>query len=249
MYNNVNLSYSTNLSFEVNMLKKFFKKKTTNLKNDPMITYIQQQLESVKKTRSLDQTLEDAIFTVIDTETTGLDLEKDKLINIAAVKVQNFKILDFYDAFINPEMPIPPESIKWHHITDDMVKDKPTVEEVLPEFIRFIGDSVLVGHHVGFDIRMINKDLKLHYGSELYNYWLDTMLIYCKAIIMKDAHVGLDYLFDIYKVKCNGRHTALGDALATAEVFNKMISQAHKNFKTVAELYNSQNTNLTSNNM
>ena len=231
------------------MLKKFFKRKTSMSDTDPMTLYIRKQLESVKKTRNLNQSLEDAIFTVIDTETTGLDMENDKLINIAAVKVQNFKILDFYDAFINPGMPIPPESIKWHHITDEMVKDKPYVEEVLPEFIRFVGDSIIVGHHVGFDINMINKDLKLHYNAELHNYWLDTMLIYCKAIIMKDTHVGLDYLFDVYKVKCSGRHTALGDALATAEVFNKMISQAHKNYKTVAELYNSQHTNLTSNNM
>lgn len=230
------------------MLNKFFKKKTAKLSDDPMTSYIKILTEKVKKTKNLRETLEDAVFSVVDTETTGLDTINDKLINIAAVKVKNFKIIDFYDAYINPEMIIPPESIQWHHITDEMVVDKPTVSEVLPEFVKFVGDTTIVGHHIGFDIKMLNKDLKLHFDTELYNSWLDTMMIYSKGIVMKDVHVTLDYLFEVYKVNCTGRHTALGDALATAEVFNKMISQAHKSFRSVQELVECQKAFTTANN-
>jgi DNA polymerase III epsilon subunit family exonuclease len=228
------------------MLSKIFKKKPKYDINDPVVLYVKNLTESVKKTKNLNLPLEEAVFSVIDTETTGLDMEKDKLINIAAVKVKNFKIIDFYDTFINPEMKIPPESIKWHHITDDMVVDKPVISEVLPEFLKFIGDSTLVGHHVGFDIKMLNKDLRNYYGTELQNSWVDTMMVYARAIIKKDQHVTLDYLFDIYKVTCSGRHTALGDAIATAEVFNKMIAQAGQVFRSVKELCDAQKSFVNS---
>lgn len=231
---------------EVNMLSKIFRRKSSKITVDPMASYIKSLTEKVKKTKCTSDSLEDAIFSVIDTETTGLDTLNDKLINIAAVKVKNFKIIDFYDTFINPEMMIPLDSIQWHHITDEMVVDKPKVSEVLPEFIKFIDNSTIVGHHVGFDITMLNKDLKLYFNTELHNNWLDTMMIYQKAIIKKEQHTTLDYLFEVYKVNCEGRHTALGDALATAEVFNKMISQANKTFRSVGELCEAQKTFVNS---
>ncbi|HAL86526.1 MAG TPA: 3'-5' exonuclease [Deferribacteraceae bacterium] len=193
----------------------------------------------------MTEKIEDAVFSVVDTETTGLDLSKARVINIAAVKVQNFKIIDFYNTFINPEMIIPPESIKWHNITDEMVKDKPKVEEILPDFMKFVGTSVIVGHHINFDIKMINKELNGCFGCQLHNQWLDTMLIYSRAIIKKEDHLTLDHLFDVYNVKCNGRHTALGDALATAEVFTKMVFQANEHYSTIRELVDCQKSLLT----
>ena len=76
------------------------------------------------------------------------------------------------------------------------------------------------------------------------NDWLDTMLLYANAIIKKDEHYSLDHLLDKYRVTCNGRHTALGDALATAEVFTKMMMQISREFKTVRELCQCQKASL-----
>jgi len=121
-----------------------------------------------------------------------------------------------------------------------MVKDKPTAGEVLPDFINFVGSSVIVGHHINFDITMINKELSDCFGCRISNRWLDTMLIYSRAVVKKDDHYSLDYLLRKYKVTCNGRHTALGDALATAEVFTKMINQARSGFSTVKALMECQ---------
>lgn len=223
------------------MISKLFNKKTAQDKlKDPVAVYVNRLCENFARNITLDESIENAVFSVVDTETTGLDMNNARIINIAAVKVQNFKIIDFYNSFINPEIPIPVESIKWHNITDEMVEDKPTAAEVLPDFINFVGSSVIVGHHINFDIKMINKELNEAYGCAICNSWLDTMLLYSRAIVKKDEHYGLDHLLTVYKVVCNGRHTALGDALATAEVFTKMISLAKRDFATVRELADCQ---------
>jgi DNA polymerase-3 subunit epsilon len=220
--------------------KLFGKKSVDNKPKDPIALYVHKLCDMAKAYNPLGEKIKDAVFSVVDTETTGLDINQARVINIAAVKVQNFKIIDFYNTFINPEIIIPPESIKWHNITDDMVKDKPKVEEVLPDFLKFVGSSVVVGHHINFDIKMINKELLNSFGCQMSNQWLDTMLIYSHAILKKEDHHTLDHLFGVYNVKCNGRHTALGDALATAEVFTKMIFQANKNYDIVRELVDCQ---------
>ena len=222
--------------------KLFTKKQDTGIPSDPVAFFVNKKCEHIAKNKTLGEDIENAVFSVVDTETTGLDINEARIINVAAVKVQNFKIIDFYNSFINPECEIPKESIKWHNITDEMVSDKPTVCEVLPDFINFVDNSVIVGHHINFDIKMINKEMMSSFGCQMSNDWLDTMLIYSRAVIKKDEHYSLDHLLDKYRVTCNGRHTALGDALATAEVFTKMITQVSREFKTVRELCQCQKT-------
>jgi len=224
--------------------KLFNKKQDAGKPLDPIALFVNKLCDNITQTKTLDENIQNAVFSVVDTETTGLDINDARIINVAAVKVQNFKIIDFYNSFINPEMIIPPDSIKWHNITDEMVVDKPTVGEVLPDFINFVGNSVVVGHHINFDIKMINKEMNNTFGCQMNNDWLDTMLLYSRAIAKKDDHYSLDHLLDIYNVTCNGRHTALGDALATAEVFTKMIMQASNEFRTVRELCTCQKTNF-----
>jgi DNA polymerase-3 subunit epsilon len=219
------------------MIGKLFNKKQDIVKpTDPIAMFVHSICEKITNNKTMDINLEDAVFSVVDTETTGLDIKEARIINVAAVKVQNFKIIDFYNSFINPETEIPKESIKWHNITDEMVEDKPTAGEVMPDFLNFVGDSIIVGHHIAFDIKMINKEMGDAFGCHMNNHSLDTMLIYSHAIAKKDDHYSLDHLLDLYNVTCNGRHTALGDALATAEVFSKMITQASNEFRTVRAL-------------
>ncbi len=219
------------------MFEKFFKKIRIDHHSDPIVKYVVKICDTYNKTNFLNRTVFDTEFCVVDTETTGLDINTAKIINLAAVKIKNFKIVDYYNVFINPGKNIDPESVKWHGITDDMVKGKPFVVEVLPEFLKFIRKSVIVGHHIKFDMDMISKELMETFGCALKQKYLDTMFIYTRGIAKKNDHVGLDFLLDLYKVKCNGRHTALGDAMATAEVFNKMVMQISDTYKMVGDLY------------
>lgn len=219
------------------MFGKFFKRNILDKSSDPIAAYVVKICNDYNKANFLDNSLSDTEFCVIDTETTGLDIVKAKIINLAAVKIKNFKIMDYYNAFINPGIDIDPDSTKWHGITNEMVADKPYIAEVLPEFMKFIRKSILVGHHIKFDLDMISKELKETFNCVIKQKYLDTMLIYTKLIAKKNDHVSLDYLLELYKVKCNGRHTALGDAMATAEVFTKMITQLSDTYSSIRSIY------------
>ena len=170
------------------------------------------------------QPLEALTFTVFDTETTGLNPRGgDEIISIGAVRIVNLKLLraECFDQLVNPQRQIPWDSIKFHGIRQDMVKDKPTVDQVLTQFHRFAIDTVLVGHNVAFDMRMIQMK---EAGTGIYfiNPVLDTMLL---SAVVHPTHRdhSLGGIAERMGVTIEGRHTAIGDAVTTAKIFLKLI--------------------------
>ena len=105
------------------------------------------------------QTLDDT-YVVFDLETTGFSSIKDKIIEIGAVKVENGVITDKFSTFVNPKVPIPFEITQLTSITDDMVMDAPDIETILPQFLEFVGDAVLVAHNAGFDVSFIEQNCR-----------------------------------------------------------------------------------------
>src|SRR3990167_4876510 len=101
-------------------------------------------------------------FICFDCEATGLDPEKDKIIEIAVAKFTFSKILETKEDLIDPRCPIPPESIEIHHITDSMVQGKPKIQEVLPAYLEIIDRYILVGHGIPFDIALIENAARLN---------------------------------------------------------------------------------------
>lgn len=101
--------------------------------------------------------LRKATFICLDCEFTGLDSEKDRILELAAARFTFSEILDQYEALVNPECPISQESFSIHHISQEMITDKPRVPEVLPQFLEFVGRDPIVGHGVGFDLEMIHR--------------------------------------------------------------------------------------------
>jgi DNA polymerase III epsilon subunit family exonuclease len=171
--------------------------------------------------------LADIVFTVVDCETTGLHVDAgDRLVAIGAVRVDGgvLRADDTFDALINPGRRIPELSTSFHGITDDMVVDADGPGEVVAQFAGYAADSVLVAHHAGFDFGFL-RPAAASVGVELEPLALDTMLL--SAVLEPDpeARHGLDYVCRRYGVEVFGRHTALGDALATAEVLVRMIPQ------------------------
>ena len=112
-------------------------------------------------------------YTVIDIETTGFSPTYDSIIELAAIKYRDDNIVDSYTTLINPEIPIADEISSLTGISDFDVNDKPIISEVINEFISFIGDDLIVGHNVGFDINFINVNLK----QPISNKYINTLRI------------------------------------------------------------------------
>ena len=111
---------------------------------------------------------------VLDTETTGLDFTKERIIEFAAVRLENGKIKDEFQTLINPQQHIRKSSIAIHGITEDMVKDAPTEAEIMPKIIEFIGDYPIVAHNAIFDYQFLNEASLRCFNKPLENARIDS---------------------------------------------------------------------------
>lgn len=163
-------------------------------------------------------------FVVFDTETTGLHPSQgDQIVQIGAVRVVNGRILsgESFNRIVNPGRPIPPESIVFHGITDEMARDKPPLGVVLPQFRAFASDAILVAHNAAFDLKFL-KMREREYGVRFDNPVLDTMIL-SNFIDGPETGHSLDSICDRFGIEITDRHTALGDAIVTAAVLLRQI--------------------------
>ena len=167
------------------------------------------------------QSLDDT-FVVFDIETTGLSKETESITEIGAVKVVDGKIIDRFSTFVNPERPIPAEIIKLTGITNEMVADAPVITEILPKFLEFCQDAVLVAHNANFDTGFIRLNAERKCGIEVKNTVLDTLEL-SRALLPELKKHKLDIVCEQLGVSLEGHHRAVNDAEATAEVFLKFI--------------------------
>jgi len=172
----------------------------------------------------LDRKLTEVAFSVFDTETTGLEPSAgDEIIQIGAVRAINGRLLrqEVIDQIIDPCIPLKPAGIPIHGITEDMVRGQPTIDVVLPVFHEFCADTVLVAHNAAFDMRFLQlKEART--GLKFDQPVLDTLLLSAVIHPNQETHK-LEAIAARLGINVIGRHTALGDAFVTGEVFLKMI--------------------------
>ena len=186
-------------------------------------------------------------YVVVDLETTGLDHAKDRVVSVGAFRVVEGKIRlgEVFSELANPGRGIPVESIKVHGITPDNIRHARPAWEVFRDFLGFLGHDILVAHHARFDLFFLNRVMRAQYGMHLQNLVVDTVLM-CRAIHIEPDPYGqkkgakrcsLDVLAARYGLEVPERHTALGDALATALILQRLLpDMAAGGWRTLGDL-------------
>jgi DNA polymerase-3 subunit epsilon len=181
--------------------------------------------------------LDELAYTLFDTETTGLNpSEGDEILSIGAVRIVNGRLLrqETFDQLVDPRRPVSPLSVSIHGISPELLEGQPTIDDALPLFARFCEGTVLVGHNVGFDMRFLELK-EAQTGVRLTQPVLDTLLLDAVAAPEEQDH-SLEAIAARLGVSVVGRHTALGDAILTGEIFLKQLRLlAAQGFVTLGE--------------
>lgn len=158
---------------------------------------------------------------VLDTETTGLDFKKERMVEFAAVRLENGKIKDSFQTLINPEQHIRKSSIAIHGITEEMVADAPTEAEAMPKILEFMGDYPFVAHNAVFDYSFLNEASIRTTGKELTNQRIDSQQMFKEVFPELDSH-GLEPLTNKFNVELTNHHRAMADTMGLALAYPQL---------------------------
>lgn len=168
----------------------------------------------------------DTTFVVLDCETTGLNPKSDAITELAAIKICGGETVGSFHSLINPLRPLPARISMLTGITQDQLKDCPTFEELAPTFLEFLGDSIVVGHNVKFDINFLNSGLERANFPILSNAFLDTLSMAKKIIPREVPNFKLSTLAQYCRSESSPTHRAYADVEATIEVFHYLIERS-----------------------
>ncbi|MBN6185791.1 PolC-type DNA polymerase III [Aneurinibacillus sp. BA2021] len=171
-----------------------------------------------------DRMLADDTYVIFDVETTGLSVVNNTIIELAGVKMRNGEIIGRYESFVNPHTPIPLNIQQLTSITDDMVKDAPELDQVIGEFIDFVGDAVLVAHNAKFDMGFLHASCKQTGREPLANPFLDTLEL-ARFLYPGMRNHRLNTLAGKFNVSLENHHRAVDDSEATGYIFFYMLKE------------------------
>ena len=164
-------------------------------------------------------------YTLFDLETTGVSCHNDDVVEISALQVRGGAVVNSFSSLVNPGRHIPSGASQVNHITDEMVAKAPTMEEVLPEFLVFIGEDVLVGHKIArFDMKFLHRDCTIRFGAVPGNDYIDT-LVYARTRLPGLRSYSLAALADHYGLSTAGAHRALNDCKVNQKIFELLARE------------------------
>lgn len=180
--------------------------------------------------------LDEAEYVVFDLETTGLSVVQNTVIELAGVKMRGGEVIDRFESFVNPHEPIPPHISELTNITDDMVRDAPELTVVIQDFVKFVGDAVLVAHNARFDMGFLHASCREVGVPELKNPVLDTLEL-ARLLYPSMKNHRLNTLAAKFKVPLDNHHRAVDDSAATGSILFHMLKDAkEKNITNLHQL-------------
>ena len=187
--------------------------------------------------RLLASPVRDARFVILDTETTGFEpYGGDAIVQVAFIEYAGLEPTGReLTSLVHPGRPIPARSTAIHGISDEMVADAPTAGELLDDILAFVDGAVLVGHHIAFDLRFLNRITRRHRLGELPNPCIDTAMLHLARGGTHDT-IALDRVAACHGIAIEGRHDARGDARATGRIFAHLAPRFDDGRLTVGEL-------------
>lgn len=181
----------------------------------------------------LNEYIED--YVVFDLETTGVSPYNDEVIEISAVKARKGKVVEEFSQLVNPKRTIPFAASRVNNITDDMVSDAPFFDEVLRNFLKFVGEDVLVGHNIqSFDMKFIYRDCERYFHQLITNDYVDTLIL-AKRCFPEWRHRRLGDLADYYGISTQGAHRALADCRMNQRVFELLSKEMNTEKKKILD--------------
>lgn len=173
-------------------------------------------------------------YVVLDTETTGFDKYKDRILSIGAVSIegQEIAVNHTFEVYLKQNF-FNPKTVEIHGLLKEGKLQTTTEEEALKQFLEYVGNAIIVAHHAAFDINMLNEALNRYNLPRLKNKVLDTGFLFKKSrirsnLIKQDDNFSLDNIAEKLSITIQDRHTAIGDAYMTAIIFMKLRTLLHK---------------------
>lgn len=217
---------------------------TFNIEKGKFNIVEREKIERSLKGKSTIDLLNDYI--VFDIETTGLDSMYDEIIEIGAIKVHNNTIISTFNSLVKPQNEIDEYITKLTGITNEMVKDAPTIEEILPDFMKYIGDGILIGHNVNFDINFIYDNLYRNKYNVITNNFIDTMRI-ARKLLPDLSHHRLIDLTDFFEIDIANNHRSLKDCEITMKAYEnlkKLALEKYYNIEKFKDAFKKHKNNL-----
>jgi DNA polymerase III epsilon subunit family exonuclease len=169
--------------------------------------------------------LDDLEFVVVDIEATGAKMPPNRIMELGAYRIRGRKIVDKFLTLVNPEISIPRFVIALTGISNEMVKQAPLFAEVAPQWLEFVQDAVLIAHNAPFDTTFLNHEIaRVYPGNRMINPYLCTVLL-SRRTVPGLPNYRLDTVADHFSIPIFDRHRAGSDALATAEVFIRILDR------------------------
>lgn len=205
-----------------------------DLLSNPEFKKLEKEYKFLSRARG--KTLKDLEYVILDIETTGLEPTQAEITEIGALKVIGKEVKDIYSSLIKPKQSISAEITKLTGIDDEMVKDFPPAEQILPKFLDFIGDAILIAHNAAFDLPFIKYHTKQLLNKEFNNQVACTLKT-SRFLLPQLPNHKLHTVAEHFKLKVVNRHRAMGDVELTYQIWlNFMDMLTNKKINTGSDL-------------